>query len=72
MKSQPEVILRARRQEGRYMVRETVDAERDRLWALAMLWTPAPTEISDDGRRSNDSGHAVLPTGLDAATTVER
>jgi len=40
VKSQPEVILRARRQEGRYMVRETVDADRDRLWALAMLWTP--------------------------------
>lgn len=38
--SQPEVTLRARGQEGRYIVRETAGAERERLWALATLWTP--------------------------------
>ena len=40
VKSHPEVTLRARGREGRYLVSEAVDAERDRLWALATGWTP--------------------------------
>ena len=40
VKSHPEVTLRARGREGRYLVTEAVDAERDRLWALATEWTP--------------------------------
>lgn len=40
VKSSPEVKLRAGGREGRYLVRETAGAERDRLWTLATKWTP--------------------------------
>jgi deazaflavin-dependent oxidoreductase (nitroreductase family) len=40
VKSHPEVTLRARGAEGQYVVREAVDRERERLWALATQWTP--------------------------------
>jgi deazaflavin-dependent oxidoreductase (nitroreductase family) len=43
VRSHPEVTLRARGREGRYAARETADAERDRLWALATRWTPPLT-----------------------------
>jgi deazaflavin-dependent oxidoreductase (nitroreductase family) len=40
VKANPEVSLYARGRQGRYVVRETAGAERDRLWTLATQWTP--------------------------------
>jgi deazaflavin-dependent oxidoreductase (nitroreductase family) len=40
VKSRADVTLRARGREGRYRVHETTGAERDRLWSLAVQWTP--------------------------------
>jgi deazaflavin-dependent oxidoreductase (nitroreductase family) len=40
VKSHPQVRLRARGREGRYVVAEALDGERERLWALAVRWTP--------------------------------
>jgi deazaflavin-dependent oxidoreductase (nitroreductase family) len=52
VKSHPEIMLRARGREGRYVVYETVDGERERLWALATRWTPPLTKYQTmaDGR----------------------
>ena len=44
VKSRPEVTLRARGREGRYVVYETTDDERERLWALATHWSPPFTK----------------------------
>lgn len=40
LKARPEVTLQARGRQGRYLAREAVGAERDRLWSLAQRWTP--------------------------------
>src|SRR5262249_44590915 len=40
VKSHREVTLRARSREGQYVVHEAADRERERLWALAIQWTP--------------------------------
>jgi deazaflavin-dependent oxidoreductase (nitroreductase family) len=40
VKGNAEVTLRARGSEGRYIVRETTDTEREHLWALAIRKTP--------------------------------
>ena len=40
VKAHPEVTLQARGREGRYAVREAVNAEREQLWALAMRRYP--------------------------------
>ena len=40
VKAHPEILLKAREREGRYLVHEAASEERDRLWALAMLCFP--------------------------------
>jgi deazaflavin-dependent oxidoreductase (nitroreductase family) len=48
VKSHPEVMRRAGGREGRYVVHEAADEERDRLWALATRFWSSPLEIRDD------------------------
>lgn len=40
VRAHPEVTLRAREREGRYVAREVQGEERDRLWSLAIRATP--------------------------------
>jgi deazaflavin-dependent oxidoreductase (nitroreductase family) len=71
VKSRPEITIRSRGLEGRYAVRETADAERERLWALATHWSPQFAKYFDaDGlQRRMDYVTEILGSTLVAHYT---